>query len=47
MFPLPLMLNKQKQLRLWGLFEQMHSDFSVPSVGEKYLYQFLGENPVI
>lgn len=47
MIPLPLMLNKQEQLTLWGLFEPMNSDFSLQSVVKKYLYQFPPENPVI
>lgn len=47
MIPLPLMLNKQEQLTLTGLFEQMISDFWLRADEEKYLYQFPPENPVI
>lgn len=47
MIPLPLMLNKQEQLTLMGLLEQMISDFWLRTRQEKYLYQFSPENPVI
>ena len=46
MIPLTLMLNKQEQLTLTGLFEQMISDFWLRADEEKYLYQFSPENPV-